>query len=506
MAITMGKSFAVFPIDVPGAIEAFAVDGSPADTVMLGLNAPIWSFDENDEEEGAEAADGEKKNGGETDGEEEAEAGGGGYSRALRRLTSESGGGSGKRTLKHAASFSAAVEEALLGDLSLRDRDSGTVVAVEGAAAAAATAASSSSSPSSFFYPHSRFDLVASGTNKGDNLGFHAWYSGTVGAAREGALSALPSLAFSLDDHSTSFFSFFFFFLSFRGALSFLSRGDLSSHSEMGFSGESQRESARERTWLRRRRPPPLFLLLRERWKTHSPFFSSPFNRNKTGAKLVEDFDYCSEFAAGIVSAVLQLGARHRRALMGHVLNVNFPRKSKCLRIHAEGGNNGGSSPSPSSSSSSYPPDRMRVIALTTQGGHCWRPGFDERYARVEKAGAKEKDGENGNGNNELDEDSVVSPRAAAVAGDRASELTTRYFKNIGGGMWEDRETAGTDSWAVAKGMASVVVLGLKQHALTRGEKAHVRELEEGERATEAGKEVVEVAARALGCRAVLLP
>ena len=73
--------------------------------------------------------------------------------------------------------------------------------AAAAAAAAAGTAGASSSSSSSFFYPHSRFDLVASGTNKGDNLGFHAWYSGTVGAAREGALSALPSLAFSLDDH-----------------------------------------------------------------------------------------------------------------------------------------------------------------------------------------------------------------------------------------------------------------------------------------------------------------
>ena len=189
---------------------------------------------------------------------------------------------------------------------------------------------------------------------------------------------------------------------------------------------------------------------------------------------------------------------------MGHVLNVNFPSKRKCLRCRlaaeeekrgedGEGGEEDGPS-SPSPSSSSYPPDRMRAIALTTQGGHCWRPGFDERYARVEKNG--------GDG----DESSVVSPRAAAVAGARASEPTTRYFKNVGGGMWEDRETAGTDSWAVARGMASVVVLGLKQHALTRGERAHVRELEEGERATEAGKEVVVGAARALGCRAVLLP
>lgn len=428
MAITMGKSFAVFPIDVPGAVEAYAVDGSPADTVMLGLNAPIWSFDEEGggDSNGAEV----EKNGNGSVEEEEKEAateedgGSGGYSRSLRRLTSGEGGGSGgpRRTLKHAASFSAAVEEAL-GDLTLKGRDEdgsvdGAASAVASEAAAAAAAAASSSS--SFFYPHSRFDLVASGTNKGDNLGFHAWYSGTVGAAREGALSALPSLAFSLDDH---------------------------------------------------------------------------------GAKLTEDFDYASEFAAAIVSAVLGLRARHRRALMGHVLNVNFPRRKKCLRVFEEeeqARKEGGEKQEEDGSSSSYPPDRMRAIALTTQGGHCWRPGFDERYARVD-GGAAAKEDKDG-------EESVVSPRAAAVAGDRASDPSTRYFKNVGGGMWEDRETAGTDSWAVAKGMASVVVLGLKQHALTRGEKAHVRELEEGERATEAGKEVVGVAARALGCRAVLLP
>ena len=82
---------------------------------------------------------------------------------------------------------------------------------------------------------------------------------------------------------------------------------------------------------------------------------------------------------------------------MGHVLNVNFPSKRKCLRCRlaaeeekrgedGEGGEEDGPS-SPSPSSSSYPPDRMRAIALTTQGGHCWRPGFDERYARVEKNG-----------------------------------------------------------------------------------------------------------------------
>lgn len=236
------------------------------------------------------------------------------------------------------------------------------------------------------------------------------------------------------------------------------------------------------------------------------PFF---LFKTKIGAKLIEDFDYSSEFAAGIVSAVLQLGAKHRRALMGHVLNVNFPTKRKCLRRLQEEkekpgedgeGEGGGGDGSPA-----HPPDRMRAIALTTQGGHCWRPGFDERYSRVDGAALPSAAAAEGGGG-EPPEDSVVSPRAAAVADARASEPTTRYFKNVGGGMWEDRETAGTDSWAVARGMASVVVLGLKQHALTRSEKAHARELDEGERATEAAKEVVEVAAKGLGCRAVLLP
>lgn len=33
----------------------------------------------------------------------------------------------------------------------------------------------------------SKFDLVVSGINRGDNLGLHVIYSGTVGAAREAA-------------------------------------------------------------------------------------------------------------------------------------------------------------------------------------------------------------------------------------------------------------------------------------------------------------------------------
>lgn len=42
-----------------------------------------------------------------------------------------------------------------------------------------------------------RPDLVASGINHGPNLGNDVFYSGTVAAAREGALRGIPSIAFS---------------------------------------------------------------------------------------------------------------------------------------------------------------------------------------------------------------------------------------------------------------------------------------------------------------------
>ena len=43
------------------------------------------------------------------------------------------------------------------------------------------------------------FDLVISGINYGTNVGNGAYYSGTVGAAMEGALAGIPGLAFSQD-------------------------------------------------------------------------------------------------------------------------------------------------------------------------------------------------------------------------------------------------------------------------------------------------------------------
>jgi 5'-nucleotidase len=41
-------------------------------------------------------------------------------------------------------------------------------------------------------------DLVLSGINRGENVGRIAWYSGTVGAAREAVLDGVPAIAFSL--------------------------------------------------------------------------------------------------------------------------------------------------------------------------------------------------------------------------------------------------------------------------------------------------------------------
>lgn len=47
-----------------------------------------------------------------------------------------------------------------------------------------------------------RPDMIVSGINHGDNSSVNAHYSGTMGAAIEGALKGIPSIAFSLCDHS----------------------------------------------------------------------------------------------------------------------------------------------------------------------------------------------------------------------------------------------------------------------------------------------------------------
>ncbi len=43
-------------------------------------------------------------------------------------------------------------------------------------------------------------DIVVSGPNSGANLGFSTWLSGTLGAAREGAMHGIPSIAVSMVD------------------------------------------------------------------------------------------------------------------------------------------------------------------------------------------------------------------------------------------------------------------------------------------------------------------
>jgi 5'-nucleotidase len=46
-------------------------------------------------------------------------------------------------------------------------------------------------------------DLLVSGINRGYNLGFSSYLSGTVGAAREGAMHGIPAVAVSLDEDGT---------------------------------------------------------------------------------------------------------------------------------------------------------------------------------------------------------------------------------------------------------------------------------------------------------------
>lgn len=46
--------------------------------------------------------------------------------------------------------------------------------------------------------------VVIGGINHGDNSAVNAHYSGTMGVAYEGAMQGIPSIAFSLDDHSSN--------------------------------------------------------------------------------------------------------------------------------------------------------------------------------------------------------------------------------------------------------------------------------------------------------------
>ncbi len=53
-----------------------------------------------------------------------------------------------------------------------------------------------------------KFDLLYSGINHGGNLGTDTLYSGTVGAAIEGALNGIPSVALSLNSHNPREFDY----------------------------------------------------------------------------------------------------------------------------------------------------------------------------------------------------------------------------------------------------------------------------------------------------------
>jgi 5'-nucleotidase len=46
-----------------------------------------------------------------------------------------------------------------------------------------------------------KIDLVISGINEGPNMGIDVFYSGTVGAAREGLINKVPSIAFSVNSY-----------------------------------------------------------------------------------------------------------------------------------------------------------------------------------------------------------------------------------------------------------------------------------------------------------------
>jgi 5'-nucleotidase len=52
-------------------------------------------------------------------------------------------------------------------------------------------------------------DLLCSGINHGTNIGGDVYFSGTVGAARQGVMRGIPSIAFSLEHHGCSHFELF---------------------------------------------------------------------------------------------------------------------------------------------------------------------------------------------------------------------------------------------------------------------------------------------------------
>lgn len=59
-----------------------------------------------------------------------------------------------------------------------------------------------------YYHEQFKFDYVISGINRGYNIGTAPFYSGTVAAAREGALMGIHSLALSVEDHEAEHFGY----------------------------------------------------------------------------------------------------------------------------------------------------------------------------------------------------------------------------------------------------------------------------------------------------------
>ena len=167
------------------------------------------------------------------------------------------------------------------------------------------------------------------------------------------------------------------------------------------------------------------------------------------GAEAPAAYAPAASGTAAIVAALIheESGAL-ARALTGAVINLNFPRVGGRAGIGA-----GVVTPAPSPSHSDEEgtgPDGsaasvpVRGFYLARQGGSAARPGFHEAFVEADAPAAP-------------DGKERASPPVAAPDG-----TTTRYFKNVGGGMrWDN--TAGTDTAALAANWASVTALTLRQ-------------------------------------------
>ena len=92
--------------------------------------------------------------------------------------------------------------------ISIHNAVSATPKAVPGATrafASSGTPADCTMLGISVLYRAKRFDYIVSGVNRGDNLGLHVVYSGTVAGAREGSMrTGAVGVAVSLDSYSRS--------------------------------------------------------------------------------------------------------------------------------------------------------------------------------------------------------------------------------------------------------------------------------------------------------------